>query len=1382
MSPFSLDWLCVGKSFTKGNSEENAKIKQNFTDLSESTLQVYIHHDKWNKEKKRHKKRKIFSTNLATSTSREIAKDTKSKRKKRRGSSFGKYDADDLDLHSSIRSRRRQYRSRSNPFSRDRSCSQKEERPTVEPSANEVVGLGEQSIKTVDKLYHFDRIGNGDNRFFGPSYVSDPPLYDLATGQNVSTGDRISQARAHCATTDTCTKENLNHDACRYFSDQARNMELSGRQKRLYLAHSEKRLARAAAKNKESQLVQTGCAGANRLPDMAYIPLDPLLTTNGRGFSGQSDGTDEIMLTDGQSFEQHLVECSKMLNANLATNPHDVNKWLDLLAFQEQTIRLQNRTKGTISTNSTMKTSVMEKQAAILAKALANNPKSRELHRVKLNMSLQSKTSSDADVELSHQQQLESFIAEDPSNCEVWLKLLQSRQQHFSSFSMQSVRDLYARIITVLRAESASAVALTTAPTLLSSHQNTHHTGQAEDLSVALLEFHFLMCQFEKSAGYVERSVAHIQALIDFNLNEVAMIANSKSKDTHLTMLQKFAERQEDKSTLKLGDEHNEMTGSDIEEIIKAFSSPSLAGFQDHIDKTCIVNTAYVNPPTVLQTDEHKLSLMSAFAPFKRQSHANSGASTEKSIHRNHELDFSPNASDDSKAESGGVRFIYSNLHGYRIETNDTDDSREYERILNNLRGSTEHGRARQIHLQEKEKKKRAVLAATISQGEDQRANYDPIDKNDRFIHWLCREKVQRQLQWAPLHSSNHLHKDLIEQQPDRVTLTEEILPFLFSVPVAYQWRLVAEILQICGVKWQGEFTWETSLLEFKSLYADGSEDYELLVGSIVAFLSPQGGAKNHLLFLDPSDRKSLLETALLKDVAVTQDVLSDPDKVAFVRRIFAQALNNFSTMDEYDKSALKCLWIGFELIVTQSIGATEKSVADVRLLSQILAEKTPNGSPDLDVLYSYAKLEFGLKNKRQARRICENALKSLGGYTLESRRHFHRFVFLHARLELWSSINDRDKSQLCVLQCLYILKDGWQPSQLNDKEEKSLKMIAKKYKNRTGAYLQELLMSNPSTRIDLMAQYRADLDLAVRQCANSTSQNSKHAKVNNRRPHRSKCWARYCLHNFALVVYAYDGFDAAYNEYRQFLSNSKHQTCAHELWAWTCFLDFMQQHHAAGLSPILSPRLWRSSIYKAVETFPHNELFLRLFADSESGNTVSQVLRNYFLRIEKRWRRHHDSPELVEWLFALLCEFYRLKRGAMIMELSSVRDLNSDRVSNPTCCVFHRWGMNATAVARIRQMFESMVNQIRTKGSALCWELYMRFEVALGKVDAATKVLYRGVAACAWSKSLFMTGLCILRPYLSEEDCLELIKFMEAKELSVRADLPTLAKAVGNA
>ncbi|KAI9914947.1 hypothetical protein PsorP6_008435 [Peronosclerospora sorghi] len=1342
------DWLSVGKSFSGDKREPYVSDSSAFASQVCTSRQCKRKDEKKMKKSKEKKRRRKELTKLIPNENGSLSKPKKKSKSKKRSRSWNREHSPHLSIQRSRISRSRSY-------NRD-----KQMRPDF---AKDIVAYGQEAKEQEDKLFEFDCDGDRENLFFGSTYVNDQPIYQLATGRDLLTGTWVTQVPLK-HTSCKILEENLYSG--RYFSQLARKMQTNGRQKRLFLAYSEKRQARAGVSDQLScnQQDQTASKAVSPQHEMTFIPLDSALDSDELSCTyANSKNDDAPLLTNGQSVEQYLMEHSKRLNAAVHANPHSIDHWLDLIAFQEETIYLHTETK---KMTSAMKSSIVKKQAAILAKAIDKNRDSQELHRVKLNMSLQALAHGDDSDLDAFQWQLENQLAEDLTNSELWLKLLRCRHQRFGTFSMQSVRDLYARTLTVLRTHSASTSSETAA--CLASGLSEKMKA-VEGLSITLLDFHFLMCLFEKKTGYVERSIAQLQALFAFNM----MLEKSDSNEEHLDMLQKFAMRWNDPGTIRLGEKCYEIMDLNIGVLGKNPPELSIAAFQDFITKNCVTTMDQVNPPAILRSEVHKQKLLSSVYD-QQSSRTKESLSSEDSIRITNEIDSNSidSAEVDDVEMTHSSTFVYSNLHGYRITIDKANDVKKYERILSELRG-TEYVRARLTRLAEKEKRRRAALTAAQVQIEDQRANYDPVKNDDRFVQWLMHEEVKMQTEWAPLLCNN----PLIEQQPERAILTEEIQPFLFAIPKAQHWRLVAELLHICGLNWRGEHSWQTCLPACESMYADNCTEYELFVAPIQAALDPQRAqCRNSTLFISPSDRVKLLENALLRDISVKAIVLRDPSKVAFIRRIFAQALEIFHDSDDNFESKLKCLWVGFEATVARTVAEhKESALAYCRRLSQHLAQKSENGDTDFDVVHAYAKLELALGNKRHVRYICENTLASLGNrtsYDASLARIIHRFVFLHSRLEMWpSSYTKETKTRvdrdLRMLRCLYTLWTVWQPAQSVDKEKETLDMIAKKHQIQTKKYLQELLMLDSSIETTLIARYRDELKLAFEHCAASNLAKQEQGKSKLLSHDKPSCWVGYCLHNLALVIYAYHGFEAACQEVRKALAHDDHRTCPQLAWAWTCLLDFMQQHQASGSFPILAPRQWRLSVSEAVETFPFNELFLRLFVDSEMGNTISHVHRQYFGRVEKRWRRHYDSPKLVEWLFALLCEFCRSERTAIIRRSMS----NDDNATSSTCCLRHHWEMNTTAINRVRHIFENMVNQIETKGNALCWGLYMRFEIALGMVDAARKVLYRGIAACAWSKALYIDGLRVMRAYLNEDECQELIDFMEAKELNVRVE-----------
>ncbi|RLN96822.1 hypothetical protein BBJ28_00018479 [Nothophytophthora sp. Chile5] len=1421
------DWLSVGKSFV--DSDQGAKANDNHRDraaASETALQVFKHGRSKHKHEKKHgkKRRREDATTVVTSRERRHLSKHKTKKKRRHRSSSDSGGSEDGESDEEKQRQRRRTRRRhdqSRSSSRSRSHDHTGETRLVKQSAKGVEVYAQVSADNEEKLFAFDRAGDRENQFFGSVYTHDQPLYTLATRRNLLTGEWLSKQRPKYSNSmkPSSLEAREKADQGRYFGLKARRMEIDARQKRLYVAYSEKRLARAEtnAKERGTACGNRGQQADNRMvasrTEMAFIPLDPIVDIDqliGDAGEGGSDKVGLTELTDSQNVEQHLVARGKLFNATLAANPHDTSTWLDFIAFQEQTTRLQAKTK---KLSAAMKASVVEKQVAILERALASNPRSRELQRVKLNMSLQVQTSSgNADVD-SSQRQLERLLAEDPSNSELWLRLLRCRQQNFGSFSMQSVRNLYARILAVLRAESGRSMKETAATAKSSPLQtplvqvfasNSLLASASEkgietkrlparvlELTTLLLDFHLLMCAFERKAGHVERSIVQLQALIEFSLNVASEDPAGEATVTHLERLQKFAVRWDREDAAAFGDERPDKGRLDNGDLAGGAPLPSLAAFQEFIQTTGGAPLTQLNPPKVLRTAEHKRSLVSASAAYHRKAKMEGGDDSqsvrEDSILGSSALDSAASGNDSESESRSGGKLVYSNLHGYRINVDDADDTGEYERILSELRG-TESAVERQERSLQRDGRKQAALETTLSKLEDQRANYSDIHEEDRFTRWLVDEEAQEQLQWMPLRSANPLHQELIEEQPDRAILTEEIQPFLFPVPTSLRWRLIAGLLHVCGLEWRGDYAWEGSQGVRDSMYADDGADCGVLVAPILAALDPQSNKKQeNALFLSPYDRKCLLEKALLDDIAVKTGVLRDPSKVAFIRHVFTQALDDSRHLsDDNDsdnlRSALKCLWIGFEAETTRRSDDKEASLKYVRHLCQQLVNKNSDheaGAVDLDVMQAYAKLELKLGNERQVRRICEKTLASLGvplSANSSMSRAFHRLVFLRARLEMWPSPSSQEakpaaaraQERLRKLRCLFVLWDVWNPQFHADKDMETLETITKKHRkhpNRMADYLEKLLLSGAATGEELIDTYRAQLGRAIRHCTEAHGQET--AGLGSAKT----CWVGHCLHNLALVVYTCRGFEAACQEYRGALESPEHRSCQYRKWIWICFLEFMQQHQALGVFPVVAPRAWRSAVGKAVAEFPHNALLLRLFVDAETGNTMSQVLRGYFLQVEKRWQRHYDSPELVEWLFALLCEFCRVERSAATNQSAEAALTTSAYFIRPTCCLFHHWGMNSTAIARIRKVFEDMVSHIRTKGNALCWRLYLRFEVALGKVDAAKKVFYRGIAACAWSKALYLDGVRVLRAYLSDDECQELFEFMAAKELHVRVD-----------
>ncbi|TYZ60935.1 hypothetical protein PybrP1_004338 [[Pythium] brassicae (nom. inval.)] len=762
------------------------------------------------------------------------------------------------------------------------------------------------------KLFEFDCAGDRDNRFYGTLYAQDKPLYALATRRNLLTGEWISNAKASsggdAAKGGPAARNERDVAAERYFSASARQAEKDAKQTRLHLAYSEKRLARQREQ-------QSGAAS-----ELPFIPLDPVIDTAGSAVS------EELALqTETASIEQYLVVQSKTFNESLQQHPHDVACWLNYVAFQEHSARLARRKSSSNSHASAQM--VADKQVAILDKAIQANPASRELRLARLNLAMQRGSSSAPDFD-ARWRQLEEMIESDPTSAALWTKLIRARQQNFASFSVPSLRELYARILAVLRREVAlvvqheaaeapssggshtgGSVQIFDADSLLASSSRAPRSyasvlassERAHELVQLLLTFQFMACTLELKAGYAERAIAQLQALLAFNAapsSSAMSVTNPTPEQLHAEMLRTFAERW----------------------------SQGLPHYGDEFHSSLRL----------------------------------------------------PNDEQVETAESG---LMYSNVHGYRIKIDTIDDAGEYERILAELRG-TDASVARQEAQLKKREKQRASATKSVARFHDERVDYDEVDSQDEYVEWLQQEEAKHETQWNPLQPTNPEHQQLIDESPDRAVLTEEIQPFLFQVPRVLHLQIVLILLQCVGVRWTGNQanSYPETLMD---VYADGFDELGDLVAPILRAMDP---SSTEPIGLSTLARRDLLQRELLDELRVNTETLLDPSRVAFVRNALLRLMN--SALHEGDRESerlAKYLTIEFEAeIVGSSEEERDAGLSYARELCQTLMEggdhEMRESSPNIDIalMFAYAKLELRAGNHRVVNRICDKTIESL--------------------------------------------------------------------------------------------------------------------------------------------------------------------------------------------------------------------------------------------------------------------------------------------------------------------------------------------------------------------------------------------------------------------
>ncbi|KAL8707971.1 MAG: hypothetical protein Q9225_007675 [Loekoesia sp. 1 TL-2023] len=153
------------------------------------------------------------------------------------------------------------------------------------------------------------------------------------------------------------------------------------------------------------------------------------------------------------------------------------------------------------------------------------------------------------------------------------------------------------------------------------------------------------------------------------------------------------------------------------------------------------------------------------------------------------------------------------------------------------------------------------------------------------------------------------------------------------------------------------------------------------------------------------------------------------------------------------------------------------------------------------------------------------------------------------------------------------------------------------------------------------------------------------------------------------------------------------------------------------------SPSTIRSFLTESITVFPHNTIFLSLYAWNESrfriDDRVRGIMRDVVFAHSNQSAADHDSPSdnITTHFFAIHTD---LHRGLAL-------------------------GSNQNA---IRGSFERALRSKGAAHSASLWKLYFLFEHRNGDLKRAREVFYRAVRACPWVKELYMLAF----EYLGEE------------------------------
>ncbi|WEW61548.1 hypothetical protein PRK78_007038 [Emydomyces testavorans] len=207
----------------------------------------------------------------------------------------------------------------------------------------------------------------------------------------------------------------------------------------------------------------------------------------------------------------------------------------------------------------------------------------------------------------------------------------------------------------------------------------------------------------------------------------------------------------------------------------------------------------------------------------------------------------------------------------------------------------------------------------------------------------------------------------------------------------------------------------------------------------------------------------------------------------------------------------------------------------------------------------------------------------------------------------------------------------------------------------------------------------------------------------------------------------------------KTYLSELLHQSKARLLW-----------HHISSTTKY-KPALIREELSSSLTLFPHNTIFLSLFAYNESRFRIDDRVRIVL-------RQHISGPA---------------HRGS-----ETITDVLGHSILTPhffsIYSELHR-GVSAGSTAHsARAAFETAVSSRSGQCSAALWKLYILFNLNLGDKQRARDVFYRSIRSCPWAKELILLAFKEpeLREYLGSDELRKIWHVLVEKGLRVHVDL----------
>ena len=215
------------------------------------------------------------------------------------------------------------------------------------------------------------------------------------------------------------------------------------------------------------------------------------------------------------TLEQIIYSKTQEFNEYLKQYPCDVDKWLQFLKFQEENVIFENDKSGKKS----LEIVIAEKKLSIVEKALEANPQCFRLIIKKLKIMEVIASSEEVEAEW------DKLVFLYPNVPLIWHHYIIFLKTNVTHYTTSKLLKLFLKCL----------------KTFSLMHEGLFRTHQSPDnLEEEMLKIIYQTCLVLEEAGYIEKSIAIFQALIEFNLFTPQKLNQAMPLEDWITLFEPF--------------------------------------------------------------------------------------------------------------------------------------------------------------------------------------------------------------------------------------------------------------------------------------------------------------------------------------------------------------------------------------------------------------------------------------------------------------------------------------------------------------------------------------------------------------------------------------------------------------------------------------------------------------------------------------------------------------------------------------------------------------------------------------------------------------------------------------------------------------------------